>query len=47
MPENSFLKTKEKIKAKYGESVLKYRKKYPNKPLKVRFCPKKILQAFQ
>ena len=38
---------REKIRAKSGESALKYRKKHPDKPLKVRFWPKKFLQAFQ
>lgn len=38
---------REKIKAKSGESALKYRKKHPDKPLKVRFWPKKFLEAFQ
>ena len=37
----------EKIRAKSGKSALKYRKKHPDKPLKVRFWPKKFLQAFQ
>jgi pimeloyl-ACP methyl ester carboxylesterase len=38
---------REKIRAKSGESALKYRKKHPDRPLKVRFWPKKFLQAFQ
>lgn len=38
---------REKIRAKSGESALKYRKKHPDKPLKVRFWPKKFMQAFQ
>lgn len=38
---------REKIRAKSCESALKYRKKHPDKPLKVRFWPKKFLQAFQ
>lgn len=41
-PENS----REKIRKKSGESALKYRKKHPDKPLKVRFWPKKFLEAF-
>ena len=42
-PENK----REKIRAKSGESALKYRKKHPDKPLKVRFWPKKFMEAFQ
>ena len=38
---------REKIKTKSGKSALKYRKKHPDKPLKVRFWPKKFLEAFQ
>ena len=38
---------KEKIRAKSGKSALKYRKKHPDKPLKVAFWPKKFLEAFQ
>jgi pimeloyl-ACP methyl ester carboxylesterase len=41
-PENS----REKIKSKSGKSALKYRQKHPDKPLKVRFWPKKILEAY-
>ena len=38
--------SREKIRAKSGASALKYRKKHPDKPLKVRFWPKKFLEAF-
>ncbi len=41
-PENS----REKIRNKSGKSALKYRKKHPDKPLKIRFWPKKFLEAF-
>ena len=41
-PENS----REKIRSKSGKSALKYRKKHPDKPLKIRFWPKKFLEAF-
>lgn len=41
-PENS----REKIRNKFGKSALKYRKKHPDKPLKIRFWPKKFLEAF-
>lgn len=41
-PENS----REKIRNKSGASALKYREKHPDKPLKVRFWPKKFLEAF-
>lgn len=41
-PENS----REKIRNKSGKSTLKYRKKHPDKPLKIRFWPKKFLEAF-
>ena len=41
-PENS----REKIRSKSCASALKYRKKHPDKPLKVRFWPKKFLEAF-
>ena len=41
-PENSM----EKIRNKSGKSALKYRKKHPDKPLKIRFWPKKFLEAF-
>ena len=41
-PENS----REKIRNKSGASALKYRKKHPDKPLKVKFWPKKFLEAF-
>lgn len=38
---------REKIKTKSGKSALKYRKKHPDKPLKVLFWPKKFLEVFQ
>lgn len=38
---------REKIRVKSGKSALKYRKKHPDKPLKVTFWPKKFMQAFQ
>lgn len=38
---------REKIRTKSGEAALKYRKKHPDKPLKVPFWPKKFLEAFQ
>lgn len=38
--------SREKIRDKSGASALKYRKKHPDKPLKVRFWPKKFLEAF-
>ncbi|MEE1151157.1 MAG: alpha/beta fold hydrolase [Methanobrevibacter sp.] len=41
-PENS----REKIRNRSGKSALKYRKKHPDKPLKIRFWPKKFLEAF-
>ena len=41
-PENS----REKIKSKSGASALKYRQKHPDKPLKIRFWPKKFLEAY-
>ena len=41
-PENS----REKIRNKSGKSALKYRKKHPDKALKIRFWPKKFLEAF-
>ena len=41
-PENS----REKIRNKSGTSALKYRKKHHDKPLKIRFWPKKFLEAF-
>ena len=41
-PENS----RDKIRSKSCASALKYRKKHPDKPLKVRFWPKKFLEAF-
>ena len=41
-PENS----REKIREKSGKSALKYRKEHPDKPLKIRFWPKKFLEAF-
>ena len=41
-PEDS----REKIRNKSGKSALKYRKKHPDKPLKIRFWPKKFLEAF-
>ena len=41
-PENS----REKIRNKSGTSALKYRKKHPDKALKIRFWPKKFLEAF-
>jgi pimeloyl-ACP methyl ester carboxylesterase len=41
-PENS----REKIRNKSGKSALKYRKKHPDKPLKIRFWPKKFLESF-
>ena len=41
-PENS----REKIREKSGKSARKYRKEHPDKPLKIRFWPKKFLEAF-
>ena len=41
-PENS----REKIRNKSGKSALTYRKKHPDKALKIRFWPKKFLEAF-
>ncbi len=41
-PESS----REKIRSKSGKSALNYRKKHPDKNLKVMFWPKKFLQAF-
>ena len=41
-PENS----REKIRNKSGKSARKYRKKHPDKALKIRFWPKKFLEAF-
>ena len=41
-PENS----REKIKSKSGAAALKYRKKHPDKPLKIWFWPKKFLEAY-
>ena len=41
-PENS----REKIRNKSGKSARKYRKEHPDKPLKIRFWPKKFLEAF-
>lgn len=41
-PEDS----REKIKDKLGEFALKYRKKHPDKTLKIPFWPKKFLEAF-
>ena len=41
-PENS----REKIRNKSGKSALEYRKKHPDKALKIRFWPKKFLEAF-
>ena len=41
-PEDS----REKIKNKLGEFALKYRKKYPEKTLKVPFWPRKFLEGF-
>lgn len=41
-PEHS----REKIRSKSGKSALKYRKKHPDKPLKIRFWPKKFLEPF-
>lgn len=38
--------SREKIKNKLGDFVLKYRKKYPEKTLKVPFWPKKFLESF-
>ena len=41
-PENP----REKIREKSGKSARKYRKEHPDKPLKIRFWPKKFLEAF-
>lgn len=41
-PENP----REKIREKLGKSARKYRKEHPDKPLKIRFWPKKFLEAF-
>jgi hypothetical protein len=41
-PENP----REKIREKSGKSARKYRKEHPDKPLKIRFWPKKFLKAF-
>ena len=41
-PENS----REKIRSKSGKSALKYREKHPDKALKIRFWPKKFLEAY-
>lgn len=41
-PENS----REKIRNKSGKSALKYREKHPDKALKIRFWPKKFLEAY-
>lgn len=37
---------REKIREKSGKSARKYRKEHPDKPLKIRFWPKKFLEAF-
>ena len=39
--------SREKIKNKLGELAFKYRKKYPDKNLKVLFWPKKFLEGFK
>ena len=41
-PENP----RKKIREKSGKSARKYRKEHPDKPLKIRFWPKKFLEAF-
>jgi hypothetical protein len=41
-PENP----REKIREKSGKSARKYRKEHPDKPLKIKFWPKKFLEAF-
>ena len=41
-PENS----RKKIRSKSGKSALKYREKHPDKALKIRFWPKKFLEAY-
>lgn len=38
--------SREKIRSKLGEFALKYRKKHPNKTLRVPFWPKKFLEGF-
>ena len=39
--------SRDKIKSKLGSFALKYRKKYPEKTLKVPFWPKKFLEVFK
>ena len=39
--------SREKIRTKLGEYALKYRKKHPDKNLRVMFWPKKFLEAFK
>lgn len=39
--------SREKIRSKLGEFALKYRKKHPEKTLKVPFWPKKFLEGFK
>ena len=39
--------SRENIRNKLGEFALKYREKYPDKNLKVRFWPKKFLEGFK
>ena len=41
-PENS----RDKIKTKLGDNVLKFRTKYPDKTLRVMFWPKKFMESF-
>lgn len=40
-------KSREKIKSKLVKSAIKFRKKYPNKSLKVPFFPKSALEAYR